>query len=235
MRLTAFMRADASSIGEAGGDRQAPGVDAVGRAGDATGLDRQAELGAERLGEARDRHGSAGEDDALDAASARPERVWKSSELRTSTAMRRTPSCRTRRASLTIASSPSIVLDGGAEPDVVEPGAGVLERQRPALGELDGERLDAAADDAGEEAAARRSATARLVTPPTERYMTRLVGPRAVQRADHREGGEVDALGPQAGGARGGEQPCRPCRGGRRRAARAGAAPRPSRRCPSGW
>ena len=70
---------------------------------------------------------------------------WKSSELRTSAAMRRTPSSRIWRACSTISASPSIVLDGRLEADVREPPVGVLERQRAALGELDGEGLDAAA------------------------------------------------------------------------------------------
>ena len=92
-------------------------------------------------------------------------------------------------------------------------------------------RLEAAADDAGEAAGAcpRRPRGSSGRRP--QRYEHGVAGSsgrgrRPVQRADQREGGEVDALGAQAGGADGGAGGARPCRGGRRRARRAGAGRR---------
>ena len=121
---------------------------------------------------------------------------WKSSELRTSAAIRRTPSSRTWRASLDDLASPVIVLDG------------LLRRRR---GPASRRRARASAR------ARSASSTARASTPlPDARAKVHVgaagdrevgeaadgevedelvVGAGAVQRADHREGGEVDALG----------------------------------------
>ena len=78
--------------------------------------------------------------------------AWKSSELRTSSAIRRTPSFSTSRASATMSASPSTSSTGVQQADVAEPAVGVLERQAAALGELAGDRLGAVAGDAREHA-----------------------------------------------------------------------------------
>ena len=126
---------------------------------------------------------------------------WKSSELRTSEAIRRTPSSRIWRACSTICSIAGDILDGVLHADVGQPAVGVLERQRGALGELDGEGLDAAAGGAGEGAlgAAGDREVGEAADGEVEDEL--VVGAGAVQRADRREGGEVDALGLQPGGA----------------------------------
>ena len=86
--------------------------------------------------------------------------------------------------------------------------AGFDERDRAALGELARHRLDAAADDAGE--AAQRPLGDRHVRQPVDvqvQHAARVLGVGAVERADQRERGEVDALRAQAGVAHRGEQP----------------------------
>ena len=130
---------------------------------------------------------------------------WKSRELRTSAAMRRTPSSRTWRACSTIAAIALDVLDRRLDADVGEPAVGVFERERAALGELDGERLDAAARDAGEGAGGATGDREVGEAADGEVEDVLVLGPGAVQRADHGEGGQVDALGLQAGAAQGGE------------------------------
>jgi hypothetical protein len=82
----------------------------------------------------------------------------------------------------------------------------VVQRERARLGELDGERLDAAAGGAREEAGG--ALGDREVREAADREVEHvLVGPAgAVERADHREGREVDALGAQAGGADRGDE-----------------------------
>ena len=66
--------------------------------------------------------------------------------------MRRTPSSSTLRASVDDLGVAVDVSQRRVEADVHEPLARVLERQAAALGELGGERLDAAGDDAREDA-----------------------------------------------------------------------------------
>ena len=50
------------------------------------------------------------------------------------------------------------------------------------------------------------TATAMLVIPPTFMYSVAPVAPRPVQRADHRERGQIDAVRTKAGAAHGLEQ-----------------------------
>ena len=111
--------------------------------------DREAELGAERLGEAGDGGGGAGEDRARLDAQPAPCAWWKSSELRTSAAMRRTPSTRTARASATMSVVALDVLERRVEADVLEPGAGVLERERRRSASSTASGLEAAAGRRG--------------------------------------------------------------------------------------
>jgi hypothetical protein len=91
------------------------------------------------------------------------------------------------------------LLDGGLETNVHEPAVRVLQRELAALGEVGGQRVDATARRAGEGAAG--AAGDREIGQAADVQVEHLlaVRPAAVQRADHREGGEVDALGLEAG------------------------------------
>ena len=141
----------------------------VRRAVDDAGLDGQAELGgrARRRSRARPRRRRSARRAATRGVGAlRLVEVERVADLGGDAADaleqdRRGPRRRSSRVALDR-------LERRVEADVAEPAAGVLEGERLALGELDGDGLEAAADDAGEEAGG-PSATARLVRPPTAR------------------------------------------------------------------
>ena len=121
---------------------------------DQAGLDRQAELGGEGVVEAGDGGRGAGEHGPLDAqahALLGVVEVERVADLAADAA----DAVEQDRARLL----DDLVLVVGLDlaerrdqADVAQPAAGVLQRERLALGELDGDGLEAAADDAGEEA-----------------------------------------------------------------------------------